>query len=412
MLKKCMAILSLAILIFAQSTNDVNIKLSGFVRFDAEINTRNVSAARETYFVFFPNPEAKDPNGDDKNEVAHLGFYSIASRLTLKATGPNFLGAKTSGTLEGDFFGTSSSYASLVRLRIATITFDWERSSLKLGQDWHPMYSCLTTGTANINAFTTFQPFGRFPQIQFTHKLTNDLKFSATLLSQRDFAHVGLSGYADNSQIRYGIIPNTVVQFDYTANKHLIGAGLDFTSLVPQTQTSSGYKTSTRVNSISPYGYIKLDLAPFTLSAKVIYAQNLTNLLLIGGFGVTKVDPVTAEYTYKPLSTLASWIDFNYKQSENLSLGVALGYTQLQSSSDKFVNVYGRGITTSSKTAIENVLRISPRVVYTENNIKLYGQIEMTSAGYGTYTTNTDFKINNIKSVTNLNLLAGIQYFF
>ncbi|HOJ38510.1 MAG TPA: hypothetical protein PLI27_05910 [Ignavibacteriales bacterium] len=410
MLKKSLALFLVSVTLFAQ---DVTLKLSGFVKFDAELNTRNVSAARESYFVFYPAPESLDLNNEDKNEVPNLGFYTIHSRLNLKATGPEIFGAKTFGVLEGDFFGTSSAYTGMLRMRIATINFNWENTSLKLGQDWHPLFNCLTIANSpKVNAGTGFQPFGRFPQIQVSQKLTNEFKLTATLLSQRDFASVGLSGSADNLQIKNSLIPETVLQFDFTPDKHLFGAGIEFLSLIPQTTTSNGYKTSKRVNSFTPFGYFKVDLSAVTISGKAVLAQNLTHLLYIGGFGVTKVDAVTAEYEYKPLSTLGGWLDFNYKLDNNISFGVYGGYSKVLTSSEKFINVYGRGITTSSKTGIENLYRVSPRFVYTEKNLKLYTQAELTSAGYGTFTTNTDFKFNNVKQVSNITFLIGTQYSF
>jgi hypothetical protein len=42
--------------------------------------------------------------------LMHAGqsnFLSVVSRLGVKAKGPNVWGAKTSGTLEGDFFGNT-----------------------------------------------------------------------------------------------------------------------------------------------------------------------------------------------------------------------------------------------------------------------------------------------------------------
>ena len=58
------------------------------------------------------------------------------SVIGLQFDGPTWAGAKIGGTAFIDFFaGTSSSLDHLVRLRIATMDFQWKNTTLSFGQD-------------------------------------------------------------------------------------------------------------------------------------------------------------------------------------------------------------------------------------------------------------------------------------
>lgn len=63
------------------------------------------------------------------------------TRLGLKLEGPTILHAKSRGQVEADFFGGFPAVGvgdnfGLVRLRLAFVRLDWEKTSLEAGQDW------------------------------------------------------------------------------------------------------------------------------------------------------------------------------------------------------------------------------------------------------------------------------------
>ena len=68
-------------------------------------------------------------NNIDINAKSGFNILSIQSRLTGKITGPDAFGAKTSGQLEGEFFGTADSDVNGFRLRHAFVKLDWENTS-------------------------------------------------------------------------------------------------------------------------------------------------------------------------------------------------------------------------------------------------------------------------------------------
>ena len=79
------------------------VTFSGFVKNDFFWDTRQTVAAREGHFLLWPTPLNLDENGEDINKQTSFNFLAIQSRLTAKFTGPDALGAKTSGLIEGDF---------------------------------------------------------------------------------------------------------------------------------------------------------------------------------------------------------------------------------------------------------------------------------------------------------------------
>lgn len=115
-------------------------------------------------------------------------MLAVQSRLTGKITGPDFLGAKTSGMMEGEFFGTTDGDINGFRLRHAMMKASWSKADLLLGQYWHPMFvtDCYP-GVYNFNTGVPFQPFNRSPQIRLTLKPTAKFNIMVAIMEERDF---------------------------------------------------------------------------------------------------------------------------------------------------------------------------------------------------------------------------------
>ncbi|MFW5644912.1 MAG: hypothetical protein ACOCZL_03275, partial [Bacteroidota bacterium] len=141
------------------------ISLSGFVKNDFILDTRQTVSVREGHFLLYPEDERLDPDGEDINARANFNYLSIQSRVTGKLTGPDAFGAKTSGILEGAFFGATNSDINGFRLRHAFFKRNWASTELLLGQYWHLMFvtDCFP-GTVSFNTGTPFQYFSRNPQ--------------------------------------------------------------------------------------------------------------------------------------------------------------------------------------------------------------------------------------------------------
>lgn len=153
-----------AIIGFAQNTteNTPEIKISGFVKSDFFFDSRQVATFREGHFLLYPLNELLDVNGEDINAKASFNALSIQSRVTAKLFGPEVLGAKSGGLIEGEFFGTSDADVNGFRLRHAYVTLNWENTGLLFGQTWHPMFvTDVFPQVVSFNTGSPFQPFAK-----------------------------------------------------------------------------------------------------------------------------------------------------------------------------------------------------------------------------------------------------------
>ena len=145
------------------------ISFSGFIKTDVIYDSRQTVSIREGHFFLFPKGELLDPAGRDVNARGNFNILSVQTRLVGKITGPDALGAKTSGLIEGEFFGTADGDTNGFRLRHAYVKLNWKTTELMIGQFWHAMF--ITECYPEVVSFNTgapFQPFSRAPQIRLT----------------------------------------------------------------------------------------------------------------------------------------------------------------------------------------------------------------------------------------------------
>lgn len=380
------------------------ISFSGFVKTDIMYDTRQTVALREGHFLFYPSPELLDKNGEDINAKSNFNILSIQTRLTGKITAPDAFGAKTSGQIEGEFFGTTDSDINVFRLRHAFVKLDWENTSLLVGQTWHPMFvTDMFPGVVSFNTGAPFQPFSRNPQIRVTHSF-DDFKLIVAAMSQRDFQSNGPTGFT-SSYLRNSVIPNLHAQIQYSSNGNLAGIGIDYKKLTPRIVTTKNIATDASVSGFSALGFLKLNLDPVTLKAQGIYGQNIPDLMQIGGYAVKSTDATTGDESYTALSNFTVWGELSTgKQTE---YALFFGYSKALGASDNITGAYyGRA------TDIENIFRISPRIQFNSEKTRISTEVEFTSAGYGIPNSLNKGKIENVKTVSNLRLLLAFFYFF
>jgi hypothetical protein len=380
------------------------IAFSGFVKTDLMFDSRQTDALREGHFLLYPAAPDYDKNGKDANERPTFNMLSIQTRLAGKITGPDALGAKTSGLIEGEFFGTSNADESGFRLRHAFVKLDWGSSALLIGQYWHPMFVTeVYPGVVSFNTGAPFQPFSRNPQVRFTHNVEN-LRLIAAAMSQRDFSSDGPVGLS-SSYLRNSIVPNLHLQAQYAAGAHLFGAGIDYKVLTPRTKTAKNVKADATIGSMGVLGYAKVNIDPITVKAEAAYGENLSDLLLLGGYAVSSLDTVTGIEGYSSLRSYSVWGEIT--TGKELEFGLFGGFSKNLGADRRLVGpLYGRG------TSINTLLRISPRVVYTVGSTRFCFEVEYSSAEYGTPVLPNNGKVQNLVGVANLRALAAVYYMF
>ncbi|MEW6507086.1 MAG: hypothetical protein AB1432_04990 [Bacteroidota bacterium] len=394
-----------SLLSYAQIDNkNFGISFSGFVKTDFIYDTRQTVSLREGHFLLYPQSENLDINGKDINAKSNFNILSIQTRLLGKIIGPESFGAKTSGQIEAEFFGTTEGDINGFRLRHAFVKFDWANTSLLIGQTWHPMFVAeMFPGVVSFNTGAPFQPFSRNPQIRFTYSIEN-VKFILAALSQRDFQSNGPDGFS-SSYLRNAVFPNIHAQVQYSNKGYLFGAGVDYKKLVPRIVTPKKIVTDNSIVSLSAIGYAKLNLNPVTVKTEVVYGNNLADHLMLGGYAVKSINSITLEEEYSPISVFSIWGEIS--TGKEIELALFLGYSKNMGADDNIAGSYFcRGIN------IDKLFRISPRIQINSGQSRISTELEYTSAGYGTTVNLNKGKVANAKNLSNLRLLLAVYYFF
>ncbi|MCW8849196.1 MAG: hypothetical protein OQJ81_04390 [Melioribacteraceae bacterium] len=383
-----------------ENNNSFGISFKGFVKTDLIFDTRETVSVREGHFLLYPQSEKLDNLNNDINGSPSLNMLSIQSRLTGTITAPDAFGAKTSGVLEGAFFGHSNGDINGFRLRHAFIKLDWEKTTLLIGQYWNPMFITeVFPGVVSFNTGVPFQPFSRNPQIRVINKL-NNITISLTAASQRDFASSGPNG-ASSEYLRNAVLPILDFNLQYSKENVVAGFGVNYKSLKPISEYDN-YKVDARVNSYSAMAFAKFNLGEVTIKLEGVYGTNLNDVLMLGGYAIKSVED-RGELEYTSTKILSAWTDISFGP-KNL-FGIFAGYTKNLGTEDiNSGTYYSRG------TDIEMVWRISPRVQYQMGSTRFAAELEYTTAAYGI--SNNKGEVENSSNVSNLRSLIAAYLFF
>ncbi len=393
-----------SILLGQADDQSFGISFSGFVKTDFIYDTRQSVTIREGHFLLYPQNKQTDINGLDINDKASFNILSIQTRLNGKIKGPNALGAKTSGVIEGEFFGHSESDINGFRLRHAFVKLDWSNTALLIGQTWHPLFNTeMFPGVVSFNTGVPFQPFSRNPQVRITHTI-DQFKVVFAALSQRDLSSNGPNGFS-SSYLRNSVVPNLHAQIQFESKGTLLGAGVDYKKLTPRLLTVKNMKTDNSISSFSYTGFMKLTVDQLTFKLQGVYGSNLADQLMLGGYAIKSIDTITGFEDYTTLKCLSFWGELVY--GKEIEVALFAGYTKNLGAENNIAGSYfGRG------TDIENVFRISPRVQFSSGKTKISTELEYTSAGYGVPNNLNKGKVENVTTFSNLRLIAAVFYFF
>lgn len=391
----------------------ISVKFGGYVHSLFTYDTRQTVAAREGHILLYPKNEILDAAGKDINEGGVYNMAVIQSRINAKITGPEILGAKSSGLLEAEFIGNGESDTNGMRLRHAFVNLDWGKTSLLIGQTWSPLFVAeVFPFTVGANAGLPFKPFARNPQVRITHK-TDNWKLLAAIASERDYTSTGPEG-SSNKYLRNAGLPILQGQVHYYAGKHLIGVSGEYKNLKPSLMSTTGstetgdlqyWKNDETISSWAMMGYFKLNFEPVTFKAQATYGTNMTNVLMLGGYAVKSLNPLTNEASYTGIKVLGTWAELLY-QKEDWLCAFLVGYAKNLGAEDRVVNslIYARG------KDIGKLYRLAPRVCKKYKNLKFEFEAEYTAAAYGKITDKA--KVTDTKWIGNTRYSLGVYYFF
>jgi hypothetical protein len=384
------------------------IKFSGFVKTDIFYDSRQSSASnglREGHFFLYPDDVLYDDDMNDLNANPSFHILNIQTRIRGDITGPDAFGARTSGAIEAEFFGTSESDLNGFRLRHAYVKMDWQKVSLLAGQYWHPMFPAENfPGTVSFNTGAPFLPFSRNPQVRLVW-LPGKVNFTLVAYSQRDFTSSGPDGNS-SKYLRNSSTPGMHLQVKMPAGENLTAwAGADWKTIRPEIRTSANIETGETVGGISAFAGLKLKTKPLNLSIMGVYGENASDMMMIGGYAVSQItDPIDRLKEWTTLNTAGFWIDLSTNGKRAVA-GLFSGFSKNLGSREAVIGpVYGRG------SDIDHLFRISPRLMVTEGKLSIAAELESTLAAYGIM--ENDGTVSDTHNATNMRLLLSLIYRF
>ncbi|MBS3776362.1 MAG: hypothetical protein KGY70_14300 [Bacteroidales bacterium] len=390
-----------------EKSQDFGIRFNGYVKNDAFFDSRQNVTAREGHFLLWPKPEAPDANQQDVNAQPNFNILAVQSRISGTITGPEALGAETSGKIEGDFFAQANDNINLFRLRHAYVRLSWENTQLLTGQFWNPMFvtSCFP-GTVSFNTGVPIQPFSRNPQLRLTQNF-GDFEIIAAALAQRDYPS-RIDETVSSKFLRNSGTPDMHLQVHYNRPKLNMGAGLAYKTIVPRLVTEEEIKTNNTVGGLSAIAFARLSLNPITIKIQAVSGQNATDVLQISGFAVESIQDDTDKRSYLPLRNMSLWTDI-HTNGGPFQFGVFAGYTKNRGTKQNIINdpdlIMGFG------KNIASLYRISPRILYSSGKLKFGLEGEYTSATFGDGYNQKAIPINT-HTVGNMRVLLSTYYHF
>jgi len=396
-------LITISTLAFSQEST-TKIKFYGYIGNDFFFNSRQNLELVDGTVQLFPKPIELSA-GVDKNAVAQAEMLSINTRLGMDIAGDSILGAKSSGKIEADFNGFGTSYYVL-RIRQAYMKLNWNKTELLIGQTWHPLFENVIPATFSSNAGGPFQPFNRSPQVRLKYKLSSTLTLTGAALYEMQYASQGPLGTI-NTYLKDALLPDLFLGLENKTSHWTTGIGADFKTIKPDANS---------ISSLSGIAYAQYTNPKFQLKGKVTYGENLSDQLMLGGYGVSKfAADSTTVLKYTNFNNLSSWISAAY--GTKIQVGIVLGLSENLGTNDmldlgkgKKITAYGYGFYSTTQQILDKLYRIAPHVDYNLPNMKFALEYDLTKATYGTIQTNGS--ATNPYSVSNNRVLASVMYIF
>ncbi|MBR6440453.1 MAG: hypothetical protein IKS44_00185, partial [Bacteroidales bacterium] len=323
----------------------------------------------------YPKPIVRDILGHDINDGWQADMLAITARLGLRINGPEMLGAKTSGYIEGDFTGSTNATINNLRLRHAYIDMSWEHHRLLAGQYWYAMVVHEIMPMTNpLNMGSPFHCYARQPQVRYSYFPTGNWELLAVAQWQLDNMSQGLlNGVPQSSTLfaRHCLVPEMNAQLRYRAGGLFVGAAVNAKTIQPMVNTTDVASNGTLYTSWTYSFFGSLKLGGITLKAQTLLNNSLYEGCSLGGY------LMLAENTYRDWHFNTVWFDVERNRG-HWRPGLFLGYARnLDYGYTAYQHCFGRGHN------MEYLWRVQPRLTYlTGKGLSFTGEAEYTCAGY------------------------------
>lgn len=366
-----------------QAQDKFNFVCHGFVNPVIWADSRQVVSGREGMMLFYPASSTDNPNAENPD----LNMLAITARVNLAFSGPEVLGAKMLGFIEGDFTGPTNATINTLRLRHAYLQMDWGRHKVLAGQYWYPMVVPeIMPMTQPLNMGAPFHPYARYNQLRYTFKEGAFEAFTAALF-QLDNKSQGPDG-TSTAYLRGSMVPEMHLQLRFKGDRLFFGGAANLLVIKPRKDEDQLYSSC----SFSLFGSYRMD--GITIKAQTLLSDNLYEGCTMGGYVEHLVD---GQYSYEPFSWTTAWLDISRNQGTwrpalflgygwNNNFGMELGEDD---------QAYGRGFD------IQSLWRVQPRITYLAGHgLSFMFDVECTHAQYAD------------NAPTNFRVILGAQYDF
>lgn len=405
-------------------------KFYGFIRNYFAFDSRESKSGTKDLFYYIPKDEALNAKGEDMNANPTFRFLAITSRVGLDVKDYQFGKTKVGAKIETDFYCMNGNVAVL-RLRQAYATLGWDglgkdgkqSTSLKIGQAWHPI-AADQPYVIDLETGTPFNPFSRTPQVMLDHNFSKNFTLTGGFIWQMQYLSSGPNGASDN-YIKYGCTPEFYAGVTFKSNNGFTGrVGVDVLSIKPRWRNSDGDKVDDRITTVSPYVYAQYSKDAFAVNAKVVYASAGEHFNMLSGYGVTDVNS-DGSWDYAPLHSTASYLSVKY--GRKLQVQGMIGHMKnLGTSKSLYEDPANQGYTSTKNVYISGngfhnlnqIIRVTPTVVYNLGKLSFGLEYDITSAQYGKYAVDGHVNSSNglvdgdLHWVTNHRLLGMVKFTF
>ncbi len=404
-MKKISILFCIAITTYLQAENNRSYTFYGFIRNDFFYNSRTNEETLDGIFHFYPKPVVASGTTNDINATPQAEMLSIATRMGVDIKGGGFAGSRVSAKIESDFAGASSSYF-LIRIRQAYVRFDKQKSSLLIGQTWHPLFGDVIPTVVSFNAGSPFQPFNRSPQVRATYSPVKELTITSAATWQMQTSSNGPLGFSP-VYMKNSLTPNLFAGISFTIDGFTAGGALDYKRIMPERDELH--------SSLSGAAYLQYCRGLLALKAKTVLGNNMSDHIMIGGYGRT-YNPSDNSYGFTNLTSSTSWLNISY--GKKWQTGIFAGYHQnlgsqlplLHKNQEGNYTIYGRGFYYEQQELLDRMVRIAPFLMHSMKDVMVGVEYNFTLAHYGT--VQADGRVANPYPVTNNRIIATVVYTF
>jgi len=382
--------------------------LSGYLQTEMVYDTYQSFGSVDLFNIWYPLPPLYDPLGNNSNEHGQFDIYVVESRIQGQLKGPNIQQFSSKATVEVDIAGRNE-VLNLVRLRHAFYEIYDNHWNFTFGHTWHPLYTKPYVPTViSNNSGNPFETYARKPQIRISYSNKSLVNIFA-LLAEDDHLSTGPLGNS-SLYIRNGLTPEMSYVFQWINDNGIsVGGGLRFKRIRPRILTENSISVDESINSVIGMVYGGFETEQWHVASRFIYAQNGSDLNMLGGYAVRTVDGTTDRRTYTTIDVFSWWFDCIYKGFKQFEIGCYGAYLH-NLGAHSTVNVLVSNYLYGPGAQVKNLFRVSPLLTYQIEDFKIAFELECTFASHGLMQADGTLKKNDKSK--NIRFLSALFYFF